>query len=69
MMLDFEEDRKKLQSEMVQIVEVEKIVKVFVGRPDGEAPEPKFKAGQPVHHWWATWMAGAAVAPPGVGDK
>ena len=32
-------------------------------------PEPKFKAGQAVHQWWAPWMAGATKMRVSVGKK
>ena len=50
---------------------VEKTVYVDVEVPaDGaDRPPPKFLAGQSVHQWWASWMAGATTSPTGISGK
>ena len=55
-----------------KIVVVEKIVVeekiVYVEMADSR-PEPKFRAGQGVHQWWAHWMPNAARPPAGLRAK
>ena len=53
---------------VVEIVVQEKIVKVCVEKNAG-ASGPRFLAGQSVHQWWATWMAGAKETPTGIKGK
>ena len=54
------------------IVQKEKIVVeekiVYVEMADSR-PEPKFRAGQGVHQWWAPWMPNAAQPPAGLKAK
>ena len=56
-----------------KIVVEEKIV--YVDRSPASSksstsrPEPKFKAGQAVHRWWAPWMAGATTSRESIGKK
>ena len=49
-----------------KIVFQEKIV--YVEMADSR-PEPKFRAGQGVHQWWAHWMPNAAQPPAGLKAK
>ena len=49
-----------------KIVVEEKIV--YVEMADSR-PEPKFRAGQGVHQWWAHWMPNAAQPPAGLKAK
>jgi len=62
-----------IEVEKIKFVDrvVEKTVYVDVEVPaDGaDRPPPKFLAGQSVHQWWASWMAGAATAPTGISGK
>ena len=59
-----------------RVVEKEKIVEkivveekiVYVEMADSR-PEPKFRAGQGVHQWWAPWMPNAAQPPAGIKAK
>ena len=42
----------------------------YKSRPSGPVrPEPQFRAGQAVHHYWASWMEGCAEAPEQVKKK
>ena len=47
----------------------ERIVEVMVEGVTPSRPQPKFKAGQSVHQWWAYWMPGAQTAPATIGGK
>ena len=61
--------REPIYVEVTKIVEVEKIVQVAVNRQPRRRPDPKFTGGQGIFQWWASWMAGAAVAPPTIKKK
>ena len=61
--------REPIYVEVTKIVEVEKIVEVAVNRQPRRRPDPKFTGGQGIFQWWASWMAGAAVAPPTIRKK
>jgi hypothetical protein len=51
------------------VVEKQIFVEVEVLPPGAERPPPLFIAGQSVHQWWATWMAGAYETPSGIKGK
>ena len=51
------------------VVEKQIFVEVEVLHAGAERPPPLFKAGQSVHQWWANWMAGAHLPPPGIKGK
>jgi len=72
-----QEDRLSAAMGALQRKEEEKIVEkavveekiVHVGQPSSGRPEPQFAAGQSVHQWWASWMAGATAHPAGLNEK
>ena len=61
--------REPIDVEFTKIFEVEKIVQVAVNRQPRRRPDPEFTGGQGIFQWWASWMAGAAVAPPMIKKK